>query len=428
MTKYICTICNCDFKQKSNFINHTVNKKKPCVATNKAVSQQIINITDFIENEKIISNDNDELIVDNDDDDDEEITVDNNTKTCKYCEKTFTRNNNLQKHIKERCKSKLFFDELENLKKKLGLFYNDNLYLKKENEKLKEENEKFKNEKINNTNLPKIINNVTNKNDNKQINNGIINNVNIQVVQFGNEDIDKLDLADAIKLYLKSTGGNIVPNMLKFINLNEKYPENHNICITDISREIVKMHNGKKFIYKKFKNAKHDILDKVVNHIKKLVDKYENNDAYKKSQDINSKLKINNNSLKLICGQDIEETDSEEEDDDNEDDDKNKDKNKNKDIKNKKNNNENENENDNENDNDIDNDKFNIENAEAQILKLIANNKKNKDANNKKQYSANIEHLNSKKEGLQKITFEKMKEELRNSKELLDGQKEELLL
>ena len=49
-----------------------------------------------------------------------------------------------------------------------------------------------------------------------------------------------------------------------------------------VSREIVKIHNGKKFIYKKFKNAKHDILDKVVNHIKKLVDKYENNDTYKK--------------------------------------------------------------------------------------------------------------------------------------------------
>jgi hypothetical protein len=227
--------------------------------------------------------------------------------------------------------------------------------------------------------------------------------VNIQVVQFGNEDIDKLDLTDAIKLYLKSTGGNIVSNMLKYINVNEKYPENHNICITDISREIVKMHNGKKFIYKKFKNAKHDILDKVINHIKKLVEKYENDDSYKKSQYIETKLKINNNSLKLICGQDIEKSDSENTDSDSDSD---SDSNSNSDPNTSTN-------------------KFNIENAEAQIIKLIKHNKRDRIANKKKEYIANIEHLNSKKEGLQKITFEKMKEELRNSKELLDTNSKE---
>ena len=51
-------------------------------------------------------------------------------------------------------------------------------------------------------------------------------------------------------------------NMLKYINLNEQYPENNNICMTDLSREIVKIHNGKKFVYKKFKNVKDEILTK----------------------------------------------------------------------------------------------------------------------------------------------------------------------
>ena len=404
MSKYICLSCNKDFKQKSNYINHTINKIKPCSKINNINSQNNINIVDIFE---IIDNN----INDNDDykNDKNEKNETNETNTCKYCEKNFTRNNNLQRHLNGRCKSKKNIDELEKLKEKFNFLVNNYQNLEKENENLKIINEKLKHKNIN---TAQIINNTITKNDNKQINNGIINNVNIQVVQFGNEDINKLDLTDAIKLYLKSTGGNIVSNMLKYINLNEKYPENHNICITDISREIVKMHNGTKFIYKKFKNAKHDILDKVINHIKKLVNKYENDDTYKKSQDIETKLKINNNSLKLISGQDIEISDSEISDNESgsESGSKNNSNSDSEDI-NKPNN------------------KFNIENAEAQILKLIKNNKRDKDANIKKQYCANIEHLNSKKEGLQKITFERIKEELRNSKELLENNsKEELLL
>jgi hypothetical protein len=90
--------------------------------------------------------------------------------------------------------------------------------------------------------------------------------------------------------------------MLKFMNLNEDYPENNNICITDLSREIVKIHNGKRFIYKKFKNVKGDILNKVVNNTRKIINNYENNEKIKKSIDIKNKLKINNASLKLIDG------------------------------------------------------------------------------------------------------------------------------
>ena len=174
---------------------------------------------------------------------------------------------------------------------------------------------------------------------------------------FGKEDLEKLDVLDAIKVYLKSTGGNIIANMLKYINLNKNFPENHNICITDMSREIVKIHNGKKYIYKKFKNAKYDIVDKVVDNIHEIVNKYKDGN-YKKSDDINNKIDINKSSLKLICGEEITDTDSE------------------------------------DSDNDV-----------------------SKDSNKKKRI--NTEHLNSKMEGLQKITFEKLKEELYNGKEII---------
>ena len=59
-----------------------------------------------------------------------------------------------------------------------------------------------KKEEINNDNQAKI-----NNNNNQQINKGVIlnNTVNIQVIQFGEEDIDKLNLSEAVNKYLNST-------------------------------------------------------------------------------------------------------------------------------------------------------------------------------------------------------------------------------
>jgi hypothetical protein len=198
-----------------------------------------------------------------------------------------------------------------------------------------------------------------------------------------------------MKVYLKSTGGNIIANMLKYINLNCNYPENHNICISDLSREIVKMHNGKKYIYKKFKNAKYDIVDKVVDNIYEIVNKYKDGD-YKKSLDINSKLNINETSLKLISGEELEESEKEseneeDEDESNTDDDCSR------------------------NTQDIVND---LNNMDENIRKMIE--RREKESKIKKKQS-NIEHLNSKREGLQQITFEKLKEELYNGKDILDA-------
>ncbi|AYV80289.1 MAG: hypothetical protein Gaeavirus25_8 [Gaeavirus sp.] len=134
-----------------------------------------------------------------------------------------------------------------------------------------------------------------------------MNNQIFQVVQFGSENIDKLDMTEALKIYMQSTGGNILSNILKFINLNEKYPENHNICMSDLSREFVKVYNGKKFITKKFKNCKDDILGSVIKNTNKIVDKFENNDAVNNSPVIKSKISVNKTSVKLIKGDTAED-------------------------------------------------------------------------------------------------------------------------
>ena len=406
MKIYKCESCDKIFKQKSHYDKHVNNKKKPCkfaviqnnipsinppkpsdlefttlqkppssfnlelliLKTLQKHSENIINPTNNTINTNININNDKGVIYE-----------------CDFCEKIFTRQDNLQRHLKNRCKHKKGNDENKILITKLLEEMND---LKKHI---------ITNNTTNNTTNNSMNNSINNSN-NKTTNNIQNNNVQVNINGWGKEDLNKLNILDAMKVYLKSTGGNIIANMLKYINLNCNYPENHNICISDLSREIVKMHNGKKFIYKKFKNAKYDIVDKVVDNIYEIVNKYKDGN-YKKSLDINSKLNINEISLKLISGEELENEDEDEDEDENE--------------------NENEEETNADDDcsrntQDIVND---LNNMDENIRKMIE--RREKESKIKKKQS-NIEHLNSKREGLQQITFEKIKEELYNGKNMLD--------
>ena len=397
MVTHICPTCNKIFNKKSNYDRHIENKKKPCVQTTKIEPPESAKLTStsakFTPN-TANSLKNTELMIDLLF---KEPIIDNTNKNdiiCIYCEKIFTRTDSLKKHQNGRCKSKVNHDEFEILKDKMNLIINNYQHLENNYQKLENENINLKNKidkieliqsdgKTISTNDKKIINNSnnSNNNNNNNINNGIINTINI--VQFGEEDISKLNLPEAVKQYLISTGGNIASSMLKYINLNEKYPENHNICITDISRELVKIHNGKKFITKKFKNVKNDIMKNVVKNTRKIVDNFENNDNFKKSADTKTKLKINDVSLKLIDGLSGEEIVREE-------------------IKEKE-----------------------------KLLNLKNNSKKgidgieNEDSESEEERDftfeerLRIEHLDKKRGGLQIKSFENLKEELYNARTLL---------
>ncbi len=354
MKVYQCKKCLKEFIKKSHLDEH-LNKKKPC-------GTKLINET----------NDFNEVVI-----------IKENIHKCEFCNKNFSRSDNLKKHILEYCKDKKI-QENNITKLQDELTFIKELLLKNNS------NNQITTDSQNTTTNTKSHNTTTNSKNTTNTNslnttnsNNTTNNVQVNICAFGKEDIDKLDIPEAMRVYLKSTGGNIIPNMLKYINLNEKYPENHNIYMTDNARELVKINNGKQMLLKKFKNAKYEIVGNVTGNINTIVDKFKESN-YTNSKDINDKININNMSLKIINGEELFVSDSESSSDSSSDD-------------------------------------SNM--SENTLLKLeeerkIKKEEKYKKFMQKQQRQKYYDHLNSKRDGLQEITFEKLKEELYNGKNI----------
>lgn len=337
MTNYECNKCFKHFKQKSHLEDHLHKKKRSCdknkvnMSTNDNIlsTQNPQNSTIFTENSTIFP----QFLDLDKDHKNENITISsainedniNNKKyICSYCDKSYSRSDSLSRHVVQFCKNKKHIDNLEVIKSKINntVIMSNERYEKliSDNIKLIEILEEYKS-LIKDTSLlkhsiPSTINNNNTNNTNNTTNNGAINNgiVNsgsinsgntINIVQFGKEDISKCNLIEMMNVYLKSTGGNIFANMLKYLNFNPKYPQNFNILMTDLARENVKIHNGKKFVTKKFKTVKNDILNVLSGHINHMCGNYIENPKIKKNKDILSKMNINNISVKLINNDDI---------------------------------------------------------------------------------------------------------------------------
>ena len=335
MPIYKCNLCSKEFNKKNHLDNHLLKKKKPCINNNVLLTDNLMekkdlsskipqnpseipqnpsknpqNPSEIPQNCSLLNGVNLNNNIDKDD-----------KHVCIYCNKNFNRHDNLKRHTEKYCKNKDHVDKINVLQSKINNIdvIKDEKYkkLEEDNKKLIEILEEYKHfikennlikqyipSCINNSN--NIVNNNTNS-TNSAINNGTVNNNTIinHIVQFGKEDISKCDLIEMMNIYLKSTGGNIFPNILKYLNFNPKFPENYNILMGDLSRENVKIHNGKKFITKKFKNVKEEILNSLSNHITNMCDTYIENPKTKKNDDILTKMKINNISIKLINNDDI---------------------------------------------------------------------------------------------------------------------------
>lgn len=131
---------------------------------------------------------------------------------CKYCSKKYATKANLNRHM-QMCE----------------IVYKE----KKENEMLKEKIKELEN---------KTVSNVTVNNNN---NNNVINNyITINLTPYNYPNLEALH--EYIDMSIRKTFLS-VPTLIENIHFNDKYPENHNISITNRRAKDAKVFDGKKW-------------------------------------------------------------------------------------------------------------------------------------------------------------------------------------
>ena len=211
MSKYICPNCNHDFKQKSNYITHIENKKKPCVQIAPKIPIIAQNVS------KNAQNPNNNILIKKKD------------HNCTYCNKQFSKLFNLNRHLTT-CKQKKEYE----LKQEENKKETDEIQYKLFN-KIAELEQKINILETKKTSK-KTQNIIINNN-----NNGVINNTNNNITNIANfGKLDNKKIGDKI-FYHSLTNFAGIKTLLKFIEYvhkNEKLKEYQNVEITDLGRNL----------------------------------------------------------------------------------------------------------------------------------------------------------------------------------------------
>lgn len=272
MVLHVCEKCDKEFDKKSNYLSH-INRKTPCKKITLNYSKNTLKIQNDM--------------------------IDNKTKfECIYCLKIFSRQFNLDKHIKNNCKiikqkpKNIVSDKtnpemtkmVEEIIKQNELLTEDIKKLKsnqkiiKQNELLIKENKKLKkNQKIINIKNQQI-NNVKN-----QI------NVNINVYDHGTEKLDLIDNKVILNAINKGIGISHITNIIESIYLNPELPKYQNICITDINRQKCMVFSKNQWILSDIEKI-YNLISKVIEFSKEKYDEFV--ELYETNKNFRNKLEI----------------------------------------------------------------------------------------------------------------------------------------
>jgi len=315
MVLYTCEKCNKEFNRKSNYENH-LKRKNSCV---KKVDKDVLKTETIQKNPK-----KSEIIQNN-------PLLKQNRMECPYCSKFFSTMSNLNKHIKNSCKIK---KQEENKKEKIfkSLLEKNDLLIKqnellsqKLSQQSKEDKESTKiikklSQRISKLEKSSLVsinsNNITNNTTNNTTNIKN-NNINIQVVQFGKEDLTKIDKKHYLKIFndSRSSGYKFFTDVIKSIHFNPNYPEYHSIYISDINRNkcmIFDGNNWKLYYLDKDNNIISEIIEKTItysNENNELIEqKYKNNESVKHRINIITKTlnKCDNDYIQDLIDEDEE--------------------------------------------------------------------------------------------------------------------------
>jgi len=164
---------------------------------------------------------------------------------CKYCNKKYTRIDNLNRHIAKTCKKKKEFDEIE-LKKKY-IFDKQNQIIESQSQQI------VKFEKM----LEKTAKQVNNTQNNDNSNNKTINNIHIN--NYGEENLEML--TDDFKKQCVRHPYKALVNIIERIHFNDEYPENKNIRLLNKRDNKIQVKDNGKWNYKNKEKTIRDAID-----------------------------------------------------------------------------------------------------------------------------------------------------------------------
>ena len=273
MVEYICNRCGYNAKQKINLMRH-LNRKNICQPLLEDISiKEVKNRYGFEINSKLLQiTPNHSKMTPNDITPNNSKSLQNPSKftsnhsillqnrdckaTCEYCLRTYSRKDNLTKHLKI-CKKK---KENENEKdKKIEELIKNQEEMK---EQMKEMVEKLLIEK-GNTN---ITNNTNNTNNTNTMNNSNNTNNTIIINNYGDEDT-KYITSDYILNLLKYKPAKAIPELIKHTHFNEEHPENQNIKITNKKEPYIKVRKNNKWELQNKEETITDLIDRQQVHL-----------------------------------------------------------------------------------------------------------------------------------------------------------------
>ena len=131
---------------------------------------------------------------------------------------------------------------------------------------LESENNKLKSEKTS-----KNINNGTVYNNNGNVNNNTMN-ITVNVVPFGKEDLSKIDKTELLKVF--RSGFNSALRLTETTHFNPKYPEYHNVYISNMKNKYAMTFDGNDWALV----MKDELIDKIYDNKRDYIE--ENMDEF----------------------------------------------------------------------------------------------------------------------------------------------------
>ena len=279
MVKYYCQRCGYETSHKSVFKNHLL-RKFICEPINEDIDRYNLLVMNNFDQEaqkfKSHSKSNPKLMF-----------------KCKFCSKIYKYKQGKYKH-EQKCK---YIFNIETNKEKdkdniISELQNNNKILEDELAELKKTVEQLILNQGKNMVQPKLNNGTIN-------NVGKVKNMNIQINNYGCENIDYI--TDKVFKKLLNTPMSAIQKLIEYKHFHPDHPENHNVKITNIHDKYAKIYKDKKWLVKHKKDIVEDLVENGYADFEEFKNLNEDQLAEKVKEKFEMMQKKFNNNFEGIC-------------------------------------------------------------------------------------------------------------------------------